>query len=62
LQIPKTVGGTGAGNGVATLTVKLPNDVKLLGSRTFLQWGVVDPAAEGLGMAFSQALRVDLVK
>jgi hypothetical protein len=40
----------------------LPNDVKLLGSRTFLQWGVVDPAAKGLGMAFGQALRVDLVK
>jgi hypothetical protein len=31
-----------------------------MGSRTFFQWGVVDPAAKGIGLAFSNALEIDL--
>ena len=46
-------GGSGPGNGTATVKMVIPNDPKLLGTRTYFQWGVVDPGAKGIGLAFS---------
>lgn len=52
--LPVPVGGSsGPGNGTASVRLVLPNDPKLRGAFVHLQWGVADPAAAGLGVAFS---------
>ena len=38
----------------------IPNDTRLIGSTTYLQWAVVDPAAAGLGLAFSNGGKLTL--
>lgn len=48
-------GGTGAGRGAAAFSLNIPNDPKLVGVKIYFQWGVADPAAKGIGLAFSGA-------
>ncbi len=53
-------GSSGPGNGRASIKVALPNDPKLKGASVHIQWGVVDPAAKGIGVAFSNAATLTL--
>ncbi len=56
-----TVGGpSGAGNGNTSLLLGIPNDPNILGQDIHFQWGVVDPAATGIGIAFSNGGTVSL--
>ncbi len=56
-----TVGGpSGAGNGNTSLLLGIPNDPNILGQDIHFQWGVVDAAAAGIGVAFSNGGTVSL--
>lgn len=56
LILPATVsGGFGAGQGTAAVNFLVPNNPQLGGKKLYLQWAVVDPAAAGIGLAFSDA-------
>jgi hypothetical protein len=41
-------------NGLAKVTLPLPNDKSLIGAKLFQQWAVVDPSANALGLAWSE--------
>jgi hypothetical protein len=59
IQLP--VGGLpGAGNGTSSIKLSIPNNPKLKGATAHAQWGVVDPAAAGIGVAFSNAATMRL--
>jgi hypothetical protein len=52
-----TVTGTaGPGEGTGVQALKIPNDSRVLGTFTYLQWAIVDPVAKGIGLAFSDAI------
>ena len=55
-------GTSGPGNGRASVKLPLPSDakLKLKGAKTHFQWGVVDPAAAGIGVAFSNPATLTL--
>ncbi len=56
-----TVGGLpGPANGSTNLVLGIPNDPNILGQDIHFQWGVVDPAAAGIGIAFSNGGTVGL--
>ena len=44
-------------NGAANFNFSFPNQLSLLGSRLHTQYLVVDPTANGLGLAFTNAVR-----
>jgi hypothetical protein len=50
----------GPGNGSALMGLPLPSDPRLKGAHVRCQWGVIDPAAAGIGIAFSQAATLTL--
>ena len=54
------VSGSGPGNGTASVRMPIPKKPKLKGVAIHLQWGVADPAAKGIGIAFSDAATVSL--
>ena len=55
------VGGTsGPGKGTASARLALPSDPRLKGAKAHFQWGVVDPAAKGIGVAMSNAATLTL--
>lgn len=53
-------GTSGPGNGTASVKMPIPSDPKLRGAKAYFQWGVVDPAAAGIGVAFSNAATLTL--
>lgn len=46
-------GSSGPGNGAANVRIPIPNDPRLKGVEVYFQWGIVDPAAKAIGIAFS---------
>jgi len=48
--------------GTYIFEVNIPNNSQFLGSQAFFQWAVGDPAAKGIGQAFSTGLKVNIVK
>ncbi len=55
------VGGLpGAGNGSSSIKLPLPSDPKFKGVTASCQWGVIDSAAAGIGVAFSNAATIKL--
>jgi len=59
LRLPVS-GLSGAGNGSSSLKLLIPNNPKLKGATAHVQWGVVDPAAAGIGIAFSNGATLSL--
>ncbi len=59
LQLPVS-GFPGPGNGSSSLKLPIPNNPKLMGAKAHVQWGVVDPAAVGIGIAFSSGATLSL--
>ena len=53
-------GPAGAGNGTSSLKLPIPNKPQLRGAMAHCQWGVIDPAAKGIGIAFSNAATIKL--
>lgn len=53
-------GSAGGGNGTTGFNIPIPNDPRLLGSMVHFQWAVADPAAQGIGLAFSDGATVKL--
>lgn len=53
LILQTNVQGSGPGTGVASFKLPLPNNPALQGKSLYLQWGGVDPAAAGIGLAMS---------
>ena len=49
-------GTAGPGEGTGVQALKIPNDSRVLGTFTYLQWAIVDPVAKGIGLAFSDAI------
>lgn len=47
---------TGAGSGTASQALPIPNNPALVGQVLYSQWGVVDAAAGGLGLAMSAGI------
>lgn len=61
ILIPVSVGGTsGPGNGNASVRLPIPDSPGLAGAQAFFQWGVLDPAAAGIGVAFSDGAVLSL--
>jgi hypothetical protein len=50
----------GAGNGSSSIKLLVPNDPKYKGRVAHAQWGGIDPAAPGIGIAFSNAATIKL--
>ncbi len=50
----------GAGNGSSSIKLPLPSDPKSSGLTASCQWGVIDSAAAGIGVAFSNAATIKL--
>jgi cytochrome c peroxidase len=55
-RIVTTLAGTGAGKGIASATLAIPNQASLLGATLFGRWYISDPAAAG-GVAVTPAFR-----
>ena len=47
-------------DGTASVKFRIPNKPALKGVKAHFQWGVVDPAARGIGLAFSDGATVTL--
>jgi hypothetical protein len=56
LNTGMVTGTAGPGKGIGVQALKIPNDSRVLGTFTYLQWAIVDPVAQGIGLAFSDAI------
>lgn len=55
LVLPTVLSGTGPGQGSASIKLPLPAGSQYRGLGAFLQWGVPDKSAAGIGLALSRA-------
>ena len=60
ILLQTNVQGTGPGNGSARFKLPLPSNPVYKGATLHFQWGIVDPAAAGIGVALSNAATLTL--
>lgn len=60
LLLQTNVPGTGAGTGTAGFKIPLPSNPAYQGTTVHFQWGVIDPAAAGIGVATSNGATLTL--